>query len=194
MFNLLSTFCITVVMWDNGISTFLLKWESCKGTHIVVQTLCEMLAWELCKEVSSNGQGWLLHKREETSHNPLHCGCDLSMFCLVYFVFWLLIPSFNLRNFFKATIDQTSLMLAFFFKEKVKSFWPRGRCLVWKSLPHYMGKLPTFSYCEYLFLYTCSPVLFLTVSLFFFLSHCSLKHQGAAWSIPAVSLKSMQLC
>lgn len=108
--------------------------------------------------------------REETSYDTFFFGSDLSW----QFFFWLLIPSFNLRFFFKAIIDQTSLMLAVFFKEKVKSFWQTQFYLVYLCI--------------------CSPLLFFTASLIYFPSHCLLKHQGAAWSMLEASLKSMQLC
>lgn len=112
--------------------------------------------------MSSYAQYQFLHKREETFHNTFAFGSDLPW----QFLFWPLIPSFNLRIFFKAITDQTSLMLALFFKEKVKSFWQTQ-----------------FYFLVYLCI--CSPLMFFTASLIFLLllllvktSRCCLLYAG----------------
>lgn len=70
--------------------------KTAKEPIVLCRCFAKWLAQELCKEVSSYSQYQLLHKREETSHETFSFGSDLSW----QFLFWLLIPSFNLRCFF----------------------------------------------------------------------------------------------
>lgn len=150
--HLIPTSCVQVIVYffqsyvrESCVHCSYQNENTAKEPILLCRYFVKWLTKELCKEVSSYGQYQLLHKREETSQNTFAFGSDLSW----QFLFWLLIPSFNLRILFKAITDQTSLMLALFFKEKVKYFWQTQ---------------------FYLLVYLCisSPLMFFTASFIFF--------------------------